>query len=70
MDPVPYPDHEHLFKIYRFLNRKRIFELLFSLFWQKLDEPFRDKDTFGNLSFFNSLDFSYESNRFFFAIFG
>ena len=41
------------------------FSYLFSLiFMQQLDEPFRQKDMFGNLSFFNSLrekDFFYLS---------
>ena len=32
---------------------------------QQLDEPFRDKDIFDNLSFFNSSDLTFESKSFF-----
>ena len=32
----------------------------------KLDESFKEKDIINNLSFFNSLEIGFESNKFFF----
>ena len=54
-------------KIYLFFNR-RIFEFLFFLFslifMQELDEPYRDKDIFDNLSFFIRSVLSFKNIRF------
>ena len=74
MDPDP--GHEYFFEIYRFFfNKRRIFKyiLFFRFFFKiKLNEPFRDKDIFNNLSCqqwrTGGLDF--ENNKFRFTAVG